>query len=542
MHDRLGHAFISKCLFKFSRGRSARYHLVIDHKFAKGLYSNSIDIRKFYNAQSFEIEYVFRDSNHEIFEKKYYSMIAQILSKSPLMHTLKWELQYRQFRCKLTSSSPAHPYYGHTGHLLEWMDKIKASKNSVESVFKSVTKLVYVPSQYKEDDYDRSRWRTKFDLFQSMLPNVISFIMPQTRLCSQDSHAQTYDDSDFEWKIFKSSTHNKRIQHIECDLMKNTNNHPWWRQRRLSIQNHPLSHFNKFLHLRSLKLTLPLFKKCINYYSPFVDNNQSHSKCLNLQDLSLRFDIIKSFKFDAFNRRRLNDQIPKGCDFVIDKLCKFVLSLCSSVRNYTLLGPATLDLGADFDHLIGFYDQIDSLKTNIPSIIPIDARMTALKKFTLVLHNISCWDFASLEQRALLNFNGFPNLEVVNYFFIGDTNEKMRNNESINECLEFLSEQTKIPKLKHIAIYHEARSKQQWQRNFNLSVSKKESLELCKLLISMCSISSNFKIESIVLNPVKLKKKELEYLDFWFGGKVSTTNYHVTSDTVLTDLTLLQSD
>jgi len=49
MRNRINSELISKDLYKFCQIPMAKYHLIIDHNFAKGIYYDTIDVKKYFN-------------------------------------------------------------------------------------------------------------------------------------------------------------------------------------------------------------------------------------------------------------------------------------------------------------------------------------------------------------------------------------------------------------------------------------------------------------------------------------------------------------
>ena len=279
MYDRIKYELVSKDLYKFNQTPSARYHLVIDHKFARGLYSDSIDIRKHLNAQSVEIKYVFYDSCFGTFQAKYYSLIAQILSISVS--------SYIKVGIAISSVSEQFEFNRKRPQSPCTYWPFIENKNSLDSVFKSVTKLIYIPSQNTMDNnsgLNPSWWRKKFNLLLSNMPNLTSFVMPTTRMYSGNHH---FDDHDFEWKVFKEPGYQHKLEVIECNLVNKTRYPHRGFLNDLRTFNHPLSHFYNFSQLKSLKLALPVSEDCVQYYCSLLAMNYSsrNAACVNLKEL-----------------------------------------------------------------------------------------------------------------------------------------------------------------------------------------------------------------------------------------------------------------
>eukprot|EP01083_Nonionella_stella_P278725 947911_1 len=255
MRDRMKQELTSKDLYRFGQIPMAKHHLVIDHSLCKALYLNQIVSQKYFNAQFMEISYVFLDGSYETFEDKYYSFLSKVISKSPLLHTIKFNLKFGKFKPKLFTTSNER-FYGHTGHLLEWMNSvIKHSTNP--HVFESVTRCIWGPSQFRVDSEANkpSKWRKEYDFFCKYLPNLTQFTLQNSR-CYRTVNTTSpytfrrvmpYDDTDCAWSIFKEPFYHDKLEHIDCNMNINKRMAPRsrWRGRNIRIPNHPLSHLHK---------------------------------------------------------------------------------------------------------------------------------------------------------------------------------------------------------------------------------------------------------------------------------------------------------
>merc|ERR1712228_609272 len=160
-----------------------------------------------------------------------------------------------------------------------------------------------------------------------------------------------------------------------------------WDAKQLNIANHPISHFYRFSQLKSLKLTLPIFDNCVEYYRQLLLINfdkTHHPKCWNLKELSLEFVYIgNDGKPQSISSKfRPTTKIVK-IQTEIDRICTFIFLRCRNVTNYTLLTNINRgDCQTNYKHLMGSYDQIETLETDTPSIISGERRMISLKKLT----------------------------------------------------------------------------------------------------------------------------------------------------------------
>ena len=71
----------------------ANGHLIVDRLFCKALAVNKVNYENYVNVSCLDIQFVFRNSKISIsrygdFEKKYYSILAQIISKSASLQTI----------------------------------------------------------------------------------------------------------------------------------------------------------------------------------------------------------------------------------------------------------------------------------------------------------------------------------------------------------------------------------------------------------------------------------------------------------------------
>ena len=69
------------------------------------------------------------------------------------------------------------------------------------------------------------------------------------------------------------------------------------------------------------------------------------------------------------------------------------------------------------------------------------------------------------------------------------------------------------------------------------------SEQLCRSIIRLATHHSHFSLKTIQMNPIMLRTKDWEYLQFWFrsgDGHCETQNTAVRRDLVLTDLCCTQ--
>ena len=556
MKERLNHELISKDLYKFSQNSEAKYHLVIDRKFCNALYYDKIRINKHFNVQYLEIKYVFKDSQYQKFENKYYSTIAKIMSKSPLLHTLKYELTHNKLQGKLDVKQPDR-YCGKSGHLLAWMDNIRHNKNATMDIFESITKLIWNQTQWMIEGswHPPSEWRKKYNLFFEYLPNLASFICIKPRSYVDRTD---YDDTDCIWMIFKKPNYYQNLECIQIDMASSLSEHRW-NSGHINLNNHPLSHFYKFKKLKSLKLKLPLFQNCHQYYWSYLQNDMFSAigydaQCINLINVSIEFELTSD------DYVSLRDVAVADCEWnrnqIINGLCRYILVRCPNIKKYTLITNNIANDKHKLNHLIPFYDKLESLETDTPNIFHDDLRMISLKRLKLRINANSKKELKT-EYKSL---KGFRNLELFHCVYVIQKPfyRKNRLNKypflitKIKRFIEFVWKQNENKHLKHVGIYHEisedikTRMKRvdtahKKSKFFNLNdCTKQSSLDLCRSIISLLTLNDgNHNIESIEINPIALKTSELEYLYFWYCNEYGTFNTHneeMKSKVILTDL------
>ena len=459
MKGRLKNELISKDIYKFSQDPMSKYHLIIDKKFCNALYEGKININKHLNVQYLEINYVFKNGIFHKFEHKYYSTIAKIISKSPLFHTLKYELNQNKIQTKLDSKPNMDRYYGQTGHLLEWINNVRNNENSKNDSFHSVKKLIWNQAQFRTENGWRSSEinpfrQNKFDLFCKYLPNLISFICEKPRRYSNRTQVN-YDNKDCIWMIFKQTYYHQKLQHLEIDL---TNCE--YSGKHVNISNHPLYHIYKFKRLESLKLILPLFGESYKYYVPMTVNSGYIKEEIlwHLTDLSIQFKSSFTTSFRNTHTNGSDGFIPMDRNEVIDEICKSLLSQCPNIKNYVFLANNNGD-DTEFNHLLTCYDKLESLETDTENIFCDNVRMITLKKLTIRLNAKD--EF--LEKYEYVDFKGFRNLERLYCIYnIQDPyyREYCLNKypfliTRIKEFINFIENQNDNQHLKHIGIYHE---------------------------------------------------------------------------------------
>eukprot|EP01083_Nonionella_stella_P161783 530325_1 len=326
----------------------AKDHLIIDHAFAKALYHDKVDYTKYSNLKSLTINYVFCDSPiehhaHVGFEYKYYSAIAHIIGKSPELHTICYDLKYKRFKYVLDEKCVGNPSSGTVGHLLSWLNSVQLRHNTspvFPSVFKSVTKLVYTPSQpYITNHWGwQYTWRDQRDLFKCFFPNLKSITIPRTKLY-ETPHAwmragYRLGDRDLEWNLFSTNSFGDRLEAIDVNMVpRYTRTHTRHHElAHVNIGHHPLQYFGFFANLQSLALKIPIFEECHTYYSVLWTQPDDRMYCANMKRLKLEFEWTDVNHFEG----RTNNHILNSYHQVIDNICAFVLSQCPNVIHLVL--------------------------------------------------------------------------------------------------------------------------------------------------------------------------------------------------------------
>ena len=105
--------------------------------------------------------------------------------------------------------------------------------------------------------------------------------------------------------------------------------------RHMIIHNHSLVHGYKFKQLKSLKLIIPTFIKCYNYYVQVVKNVLwLNELCLDLTEISSEF---RECKVTAF---KLPDDYNHESETSIattDEISNYVIFRSPNTRKYTFL-------------------------------------------------------------------------------------------------------------------------------------------------------------------------------------------------------------
>lgn len=501
MRDRLQHEVISRDFYEFSRDASSRFHLVIDHEFCKALYYDKIRMNKHFNAGYLDIKYVFKDGKFEKFEDKYYSSIAKLISKSPSLYVLKYDLTHNKIHSKLSGRYIRKD--DDQGHLLQWMHNVMMRNEDSENTFAMITKLVWNPTQFGYFNGMR-RCYTKF---RQWLPNVTYFISNRPRFYAMISR---HDYTDCFWEIIKKPDYHHKLQHLEIDLCipERFVHSRGDNIKHIHIDNHPLSYIHKFENLRSLKLTLPLFLNCGLYYHRYLNymdfkSLNNDNKCLHLTELCIVFNIIKNSQFTADAMDSISD--TPCFDDVIDGVCKYILSKCSNLMHYTLLinrkTEKMLTNKYYYHHLMGFYGKLQSFVTNTAKVFHSGIRMISLKRLRIVVDANN-----SIEnQYKELNVKGFINLrsfecEYMGYGLIFN----------LEYFMDYVAKLKHNDLLTHVAVYHTTRE------HLMFGCTKEWSLSICGAIIKL--LTEN-KIESIFINQIPFKQTDLEYLYFWFNNE-----------------------
>eukprot|EP01084_Bolivina_argentea_P139434 245287_1 len=308
MKDKLlSYSLISKVFYKYCKIPMASEHLIIDHQFVKALFNGTINHKQYTNIKSIDIKYVFADPhattniNHG-FEQIYYENIAKILLKSPELHTINYCLKYRRFKQNLQSKCTGDPYTGKIGHLFEWLNAVRQRTHNINP-FQSVTKFIWTPSQASYHNWFNHSHKNLSGLFLVHFPRLQSLIIPKIKILKNGQWAWTHShggDNHVEWCLFKEPWFYNQLQHIDINMIPQFTGVQtrFGTLQHLNIENHPLCYFNRFSKLKSLKLKLPLFQGCYDYYKRMLDR-QFNVYCIQMEDLSIEFEETSVVEFSG---------------------------------------------------------------------------------------------------------------------------------------------------------------------------------------------------------------------------------------------------
>eukprot|EP01083_Nonionella_stella_P003750 10777_1 len=539
MKDVLKHSLICRAFYKYCQQPMAKEHLIIDHAFAKALYNDEVDYTKFFNIKSLAVTYVFCDSKiehhaHVGFESKYYSAIAYIIGKSPDLRTLCYNLKYKRFKYVLYENCVGNPSSGTVGHLFTWLNKVQSHHNThcrlsrfapAPSVFKSVTKFVYTPSQpYITNHWGwQYTWRDQRDLFKCFFPNLKSITIPRTKLY-ETPHAwmragYRLGDRDLEWNLFSTNSFGDRLEAIDVNMVpRYTRTHTRHHElAHVNIGHHPLQYFGFFANLQSLALKIPIFEECHTYYSVLWTQPDDRMYCANMKRLKLEFEWTDVNQFEG----RTNHNIPNNYPQVMDNICAFVLSQCPNVIHLALNTNGIMNNESDhnFNCLIAHYGKLETLMTDsLSALTARNTRFLSLRKLVVTSNNkiYLSNDHNSSNNEGNINFDLFPNLQCLKWNYNHNNIDKQRLdlNGNIIQFLQYISaNKHRISRLTSISLSHcpsPQKHEGKWYRFPNV---KKSSAKICKLITSL---TTNDGIRCIELHSVSFKPKDIEYLSFWF--------------------------
>ena len=566
MHDRLRYKRICRDFYKFGEMPIAKNHLVIDHDLLCAIKCHRVRPEQFSHAQYLEVQYVFGHSNHtdELYgdlDERQYRFIYRALSRSSRIHTIEYNLKYNHQSTHLQK----HSLWTKQGHLLEWMNEadpyffnpyIANRIQERQGFFKSVRKLIWTPS---DNRWGNSQFQAHHKLLFDLLPNLSSIQIDRLKLYAADfnhfgiSSRDSHDDDDVELSVLKYSFYRDRLEHFEMNLNvapKRTSRID--AVRHIDIPNHPLSHFFKFSKLRSLTLAIPIFAECYKYYSQLwsedVMEELANFKCMLLTDISIQFVDCAVTNIRA--PQNADMQIEPGIEpLVISRICKYILSFCPNVIRYSLRTNAYSEEVYPGDHLMGYYDRLEYLETDTVSILPANARMLSLHSLTIRISECVRieTDEVVKERLSELHLSSYPMLESFKFIITNKLGVKFQNlDKNVLSFLKFVSEsQSKVSSanLEYIGMYHNTlykNGKIKPQRSNCIENVRNDgnSLEICKAIISLTTERSEGNVKSIELNPVRLATKEIDYLQFWFGGEFGKMNMKEHGGNVV-DMTVL---
>eukprot|EP01084_Bolivina_argentea_P264037 447123_1 len=127
MYDRIKYKLLCKDFYKICQMPISREHLIIDFKFVKAICDSTIDYRKYFNAKCLDLKFIFTTTNQSKsrygdFETKYYFILSQIISKSPRLHSLKYDSDWYG---TLNKTSVKNKYYRQHRYLHQFVSKME---------------------------------------------------------------------------------------------------------------------------------------------------------------------------------------------------------------------------------------------------------------------------------------------------------------------------------------------------------------------------------------------------------------------------------
>jgi len=316
----------------------------------------------------------------------------------------------------------------------------------------------------------------EFDEFVKYFPNLDTFIIANFHGHGRYASLESTVEESGIWSIFSQPYYWNRLKRIELNLT--------WITCIDGVQ-HPLFHIHKFKNLQKLKLTLSSMKSGKSYLKSMSDDSNGNL-CADLKDISLT--VCGGFS-----------------PMIMNKIWKYLLSFCPNMEHYTCLAPHLWSRsysGTTYGHLIGHTDKLKTVRAHFNVFKPISTKLVSLT----ALH-IHCSAFDEKLVNKLKHFEYTPNLETFVCTVADRLYWKDRWNGTLCAFVTYFAEHPNIGKLKSIRVQHANGNKKSIG-----TISSEQSLKICQALTSMSHI------EHIRIHPLRLKRKELEYLGFWFDG------------------------
>ena len=528
MSDRRIFTLASKDCWKLNQIPIANNDLIINLNFVKHLVGSTQLFMNYPNAKHLALNFIysvsrFRPGNLErATQRKYDLGLNRILSSSGI-DSIGWNLTYKYAHNvlkKSTCKNEANKYgWNACVHgIVPFMRRFKIN-------YKNIKKLTAVPITTASVVASRISLfqANEFEEFIKYFPNLEAFILPefhnQHRICN------TFDfciKQSGIWSIFSKPYYWERLKRIDLNLKQLDTVHTI-----LDIEQHPLFHIHKFKNLETLSLEMYCFE---DYFEQILDR-QIDATCPKLYSISL------TFAESCLSVRDLAQ--------LVDNIWKYVLSFSPNMQDYTSLVPFLDDDDAYFyyNHLLGHTDNLKTMKVSSFHFFNLNINFMSLQS----LHINFPADYFDLYPRIddIIEIVRAPKLESLTLSAAGGAKFCVKTNEWNGIILQFLKAFSKIdlannPCLKSIRLLSRD---QEYVRPWKVAkdigaISTDLSMEICQLITSLSA-----KIKHIGLSPVKLKKKEMDFLSFWFDGEFGNISnnfeaWNKSKSTVVAALTL----
>eukprot|EP01084_Bolivina_argentea_P264038 447125_1 len=312
MYDTIKYQSICKDFYKICQISLSKQHLVVDYNFVKAVYNSSVNYTKYFNIKCLDLQFIFITTNQSKakygdFEPKYYAILSEIISKSPRLHTLKYNCNwYGTFNAK----SVKQQYYRQTGYFKKFIDKLKAV---LVNPFTSIQNLQITMT---EDWYCWRGVDPQFNDIYNAFPNLNKIAVN----VSAQRRQQPPTKNDIPYCLLMNKFYTNKLKHIDINM--NNSIYSWydWTTRStnystIPIDIHPLNRFYTFKNLQSINLVI-LINSTLNpkYYEQLWSlanmQKQIDFKCDNLETVSLKFVVNE-------NSNEIVETINQICVYVL---------------------------------------------------------------------------------------------------------------------------------------------------------------------------------------------------------------------------------